>query len=42
MCDYIEEDLELLFKVRAIRIVAGGFIPVDETGEVASADAKTQ
>jgi enamine deaminase RidA (YjgF/YER057c/UK114 family) len=42
MCDYVEEDLDLLGKIRAIRIVAGGFIPVDETGEVPSADAKTQ
>jgi enamine deaminase RidA (YjgF/YER057c/UK114 family) len=42
MCDYIEEDLELLCKVGAIRIVAGGFIPVDQTGEVPSDDAKAQ
>jgi enamine deaminase RidA (YjgF/YER057c/UK114 family) len=42
MCDYIEEDLDLLCKVRAIRIVAGGFIPVDQAGEVPSADPKAQ
>jgi enamine deaminase RidA (YjgF/YER057c/UK114 family) len=42
MCDYIEEDLDLLCKVRAIRIVTGGFIPVDESGEVPSTDAKAQ
>jgi enamine deaminase RidA (YjgF/YER057c/UK114 family) len=42
MCDYIEEDLDLLCKVGAVRIVAGGFIPVDQTGEVPSADPKVQ
>jgi 2-iminobutanoate/2-iminopropanoate deaminase len=42
MCDYIEEDLALLSKIRAVRLVTGGFIPVDQTGEVPSTDAKVQ
>jgi enamine deaminase RidA (YjgF/YER057c/UK114 family) len=42
MCDYIEEDLDLLCKVRALRIVTGCFIPVDHTGDVPSADPKAQ
>ena len=42
MCDYIEEDFDLLGKLGVIRIVAGGFIPVDDSGDVPTADPKAQ
>ncbi|GJQ60143.1 MAG: RidA family protein [Candidatus Scalindua sp. AMX11] len=42
MCDWFEENLALLQKLKAIKICFGGFIPVDSTGEVPTLDPKAQ
>ncbi|MCP5004788.1 MAG: RidA family protein [Planctomycetes bacterium] len=42
MCDWFEEDLARLQKLKAIKICFGGFIPVDSTGEVPTLDPKGQ
>ena len=42
MCDYFEEDLARLQKVRAVRVRFGGFIPVDPNGDVPSLDQNVQ
>jgi enamine deaminase RidA (YjgF/YER057c/UK114 family) len=41
-CDYFEEDIVRLLKLRAIRIRCSGFIPIDERGEVPSQDSEAQ
>lgn len=42
MCDYFEEDMARLQKVKAIRVRCGGFIPVAANGEVPTLDPKGQ
>jgi 2-iminobutanoate/2-iminopropanoate deaminase len=42
MCDWFEEDVARLQKIKAIRICCGGFIPVDSTGEVPTLDPRGQ
>ena len=42
MCDYIEEDVTRLLKVKAVKVQCGGFIPVGADGEVPSLDPKAQ
>lgn len=42
MCDYFEEDVVRLQKLKAIRIRCGGFIPVDANGDVPTLDPKGQ
>lgn len=42
MCDYFEEDVVRLLKLRVIRIRCGGFIPIDADGEVPSLDLQGQ
>lgn len=42
MCDYFEEDVVRLQKLKAIRIRFGGFIPVDANGDVPTLDPKGQ
>ncbi|MFQ5687507.1 MAG: hypothetical protein ACE5GV_12705, partial [Candidatus Scalindua sp.] len=32
MCDWFEEDVVRLQKIKAVKICCGGFIPVDSTG----------
>lgn len=41
-CDYFEEDLTRLLKVRAVRLTTSGIIPVDERGEVPSEEPEAQ
>lgn len=40
--DYIEEDLVRLSKIRAVRLVCSGFIPIDPQGEVTTLDMRGQ
>lgn len=42
MCDWFEEDVARLQKIKAVKICCGGFIPVDSTGEVPTLDPKGQ
>ncbi|MDR4506040.1 MAG: RidA family protein [Candidatus Scalindua sp.] len=42
MCDWFEEDLARLQKLKAVKICCGGFIPVDSSGEVPTLDPKGQ
>lgn len=42
MCDWFEEDIARLQKIKAIKICCGGFIPVDSSGEVPTLDPKGQ
>lgn len=42
MCDYFEEDMARLQKIKAIKIQCGGFIPVGTDGEVPTLDPKGQ
>lgn len=42
MCDWFEEDVARLQKLKAIKICCGGFIPVDSTGEVPTLDPEGQ
>lgn len=42
MCDWFEEDLVRLQKLKAVKICCGGFIPVDSSGEVPTLDPKGQ
>jgi 2-iminobutanoate/2-iminopropanoate deaminase len=42
MCDWFEEDIARLHKIKAIRVCCGGFIPVDSSGEVPTLDPKGQ
>lgn len=42
MCDYFEEDMARLQKIKAIKICCGGFIPVAANGEVPTLDPKGQ
>jgi 2-iminobutanoate/2-iminopropanoate deaminase len=42
MCDWFEEDVVRLQKIKAVKICCGGFIPVDSTGEVPTLDPKGQ
>ncbi len=42
MCDWFEENLARLQKIKAIKICCGGFIPVDSTGEVPTLDPNGQ
>ena len=41
-CDYFEEDLCRLQKLKAVRIRCSGFIPIDPTGAVPSLEPKAQ
>lgn len=41
-CDYFEEDLVRLQKLRALRLRFSGFIPIDPAGEVPTLDVKGQ
>ena len=42
MCDWFEENLARLQKIKAIKICCGGFIPVDSSGEVPTLDPRGQ
>ena len=42
MCDWFEEDVVRLQKIKAVKLCFGGFIPVDSTGEVPTLDPKGQ
>ncbi len=42
MCDWFEEDVVRLQKIKAIKICCGGFIPVDSKGEVPTLDPQGQ
>ena len=42
MCDWFEEDVVRLQKIKAIKICCGGFIPVASNGEVPTLDPKGQ
>jgi len=42
MSDVVEEDLVSLAKLGAVRLVCGGFIPVDASGEVPTDDPEGQ
>lgn len=42
MCDWFEEDVARLQKIKAIKICCGGFIPVDSKGDVPTLDPRGQ
>ena len=42
MCDWFEEDVVRLQKIKAIKINCGGFIPIAANGEVPTLDPKGQ
>ena len=42
MCDWFEEDLARLQKIRAVKICCGGFIPIAANGEVPTLDPEGQ
>lgn len=42
MCDWFEEDVSRLLKIKAVKICCGGFIPVDSNGDVPTLDPKGQ
>ena len=42
MCDWFEENIVRLQKIRAVKICCGGFIPVASNGEVPTLDPKGQ
>ena len=38
MCDWFEEDIVRMLKIKAVKICCGGFIPVDSKGDVPTLD----
>ncbi len=42
MCDWFEEDIVRLHKIKAVKICCGGFIPIAANGEVPTLDPEGQ
>ncbi len=42
MCDWFEEDVVRLQKIKAVKICCGGFIPIGKNGEVPTLDPEGQ